>query len=1093
MIKSIFLPPQYSINHRDSNGNLIVRLLSKEVAEDADVTNVKVGRNKGKLIKLQNDKEVLVLKNKKAPVIGRKGIFSKDLTIPSNQADVLAAGSNLGWIKPKLNQVNFTISDPLKILAQSARDSWKDKFVFSEEEKIDDSETKKGFRSAQIGALHATLGHWKVSNKPATVVMPTGTGKTETMLGLFVHQRLERLLVVVPTDALRTQISQKFLELGLLHELNMLKSGVEFPLVGILKHRPKTEEELTRFFESCNVVVTTIGVVGGLPEVMQRKISQLCSHLFIDEAHHIPAPTWDRFRSYFKDKTILQFTATPYRTDGRHIDGKLIYNFPLNKAQEDGYFKHINFIALREYDQTAVDKAIAVEAIGQLEKDLAQNYDHIVMARADNKKRADEIIKIYENLAPSHKPVVIHTGVIPSERKQRLSQVHQRQSRIIVCVDMFGEGFDFPEFKIAALHDIHKSLAITLQFTGRFVRTKKNIGDATMIANIVDPDVQDALRELFSEDANWNKILRKLSQGGTDKEEKKSEFFEGFTDVPDEIPIENILPKMSTVVFKTDCPQWHPEKVTQVIKGSRIYAGPTTNPQHHVSFFVTREQEKLDWANLKEMSNTIWNIYLFYWDQEQNLLYINSSNNKSHHEALAEAVTGAGTSLIKGEEIFRTLKGINRLVLMNVGLKHVLGKAVRFTMHAGLDVSGGLADAQVQHKIKSNLFGRGYEGGGKATIGCSYKGRVWAYKIADSIDEWMDWCNLIGKKLLDSSANPDEILKNALVPVAVTSRPPLVPLSIDWSEEVFLNFEEVVQFDFSGTVVPFFETSIDLEQRSSTGPILFSVSTEGLVAKYEMKISSSGVKYVLKSSQGVMVNLRGKQTTLSEWLELYPPSVLFEDTSMLVGDQLFQVNANNTLQFNPDKITPKDWSGVDITKESQTSLKFRDTVQYKVIHDLLSDTASYDIVFDDDGSGEAADIVAIKLIDENLTIHLFHCKYSHRSTSGARIDDLYEVCGQAQKSVNWKYDLQKLLRHLRKRETTRLGKGKPSRFEKGDMRLLNEIEAKSPILIPDFKIFMVQPGLSKTSVSADQMKLLASTELYLQETFGVPLEVISNS
>lgn len=42
----------------------------------------------------------------------------------------------------------------------------------------------------------------------------------------------------------------------------------------------------------------------------------------------------------------------------------------------------------------------------------------------------------------------------------------------IICVDMLGEGFDFPNLKIAAIHDPHKSLANTLQFIGRFAHYK---------------------------------------------------------------------------------------------------------------------------------------------------------------------------------------------------------------------------------------------------------------------------------------------------------------------------------------------------------------------------------------------------------------------------------------------------------------------------------------------------------------------------------------------------------------------------------------------------------------------------------------------
>ena len=64
-----------------------------------------------------------------------------------------------------------------------------------------------GLRGPQIGAVHAVHAHWSVSDAPATIVMPTGTGKTETMLSILVSAGCRRLLVVVPTDALRTQTS----------------------------------------------------------------------------------------------------------------------------------------------------------------------------------------------------------------------------------------------------------------------------------------------------------------------------------------------------------------------------------------------------------------------------------------------------------------------------------------------------------------------------------------------------------------------------------------------------------------------------------------------------------------------------------------------------------------------------------------------------------------------------------------------------------------------------------------------------------------------------------------------------------------------
>ena len=67
--------------------------------------------------------------------------------------------------------------------------------------------------------------------------------------------------------------------------------------------------------------------------------------------------------------------------------------------------------------------------------------------------------------------------------------------------------------------------------------------------------------------------------------------------------------------------------------------------------------------------------------------------------------------------------------------------------------------------------------------------------------------------------------------------------------------------------------------------------------------------------------------------------------------------------------------------------------------------ARHEILMDDDGKGEAADIVGISLDSQTLprliTVDLYHCKYSSAPAPGSRIGDMYEVCGQAQRSVLW--------------------------------------------------------------------------------------------
>ena len=136
--------------------------------------------------------------------------------------------------------------------------------------------------------------------------------------------------------------------------------------------------------------------------------------------------------------------------------------------------------------------------------------------------------------------------------------------------------------------------------------------------------------------------------------------------------------------------------------------------------------------------------------------------------------------------------------------------------------------------------------------------------------------------------------------------------------------------------------------------------------------------------------------------------------------------------------------------------------------------------------------MAIKVEGERLIVHLFHCKYSGEARAGARVDDLYAVCGQAQRSVFWRGDVRRLLGHLRRREEARLRKHEVSRFERGDFALLDDISRGAPFLMPEFKISIVQPGLSKGGASVDQLDLLAVTELYLRETHAIELGVIAS-
>ena len=84
----------------------------------------------------------------------------------------------------------------------------------------------------------------------------------------------------------------------------------------------------------------------------------------------------ERVQGAVRREAVLQFTATPFREDGKPLDGQLIYVYPFRKAQAEGYFKPIRFVKVIEFDPNRADEAIAAAAIAQLREDYDKGQYH---------------------------------------------------------------------------------------------------------------------------------------------------------------------------------------------------------------------------------------------------------------------------------------------------------------------------------------------------------------------------------------------------------------------------------------------------------------------------------------------------------------------------------------------------------------------------------------------------------------------------------------------------------------------------------------------------------------------------------------------
>lgn len=1090
------LPPRFAINSKIL-GSSVRQLATPELFENCQLQSFSIQRVSGYKAALSSGKTLMIIGARTTTRLEADLILLvPDASDPKKIAEALELEKGR-WINTAPTDIGALDTVARGELLSKVVTSWQNAFHLRESHHAENNQSAVGgLRCPQVGAIHAALAHATRSTEPATIVMPTGTGKTETMLALNVLRRFERLLVVVPTDALREQIASKFETFGVLRQLGHLSTSAIFPIVMRLSRRPTSAAEVDEIFASANVVVTTMHIAGRAEASVQEQMAACASALFIDEAHHIAAPTWAHFRGLFVEREpplpIIQFTATPFREDGRRIDGEFIYTYPISKAQAERYFKPIRFHAVFGLDQKDTDREIAKKLGEVLRNDIKAGFRHLAMARCSTIKRAKNLHQLYKKLFPDFRPVIVHSQQSMRERRENLSAFRHHKSRIIVCVDMLGEGFDLPELKIAGIHDPHKSIAVTIQFVGRFTRQHFKIGDATVIANTGVDDIDRSLAKLYAEDADWNTLIETLSTDKIGRQIRRADMLKGFSGSLTDIPLQTLEPKMNAVVYRTSCDDWDPLRAEDLYDPG-IFLGVKINKLKRVAIFVTRLEEQAGWTTAQLATNIIWNLHMMHWDQAGGLLYI-SSSAKGPYDNLAKTVCGDTVQRIKGEDVFRSLHEFKRLILRNLGLTHYQGRGVRYSMYMGVDVAEGLAAATSQHRIKNNIFATGFLGGVSATRGCSTKGKFWSFSPVRDIADWVDWCKDIGRLISNASITTDGVFKNAMRPQQIEKRPAAPPVAIHWPESLLMQLEDRVDIHFGDQPVPFTECDINLLNHKRKGPLSFAVRSDAHVAEFEIVFKDNGVHYPQRAGPKTNIKIGGEMKPLSESFGHDSPQIDFGDGSLLIYSHLYTLPEDANVDPYPiNEIEAWDWSGVNIRSESQGIEKRADSVQRRVIDELLANRDNYYLVFDDDGAGEIADVVSLRVTKEVVQATLYHCKYSSTSTPGSRIKDLYEVCGQAQKSARWRDRPNRMFTRMLKREKLRLNKKQISRFELGNAASLRKLKASWQDYRYEFDVRIVQPGLSRQVVTEEMLHLLAGVETYLLETRNISLKVIGSA
>ncbi|APO70065.1 helicase/UvrB domain-containing protein (plasmid) [Rhizobium gallicum] len=225
----------------------------------------------------------------------------------------------------------------------------------------------------------------------------------------------------------------------------------------------------------------------------------------------------------------------------------------------------------------------------------------------------------------------------------------------------------------------------------------------------------------------------------------------------------------------------------------------------------------------------------------------------------------------------------------------------------------------------------------------------------------------------------------------------------------------------------------------------------------------------------LLVRRGGNYEKFLDFINAQPPTLYSIDGAIIVGAEGTEPLAELPLVPSEETFVEKIWPAtVDIRRE-RLSDEFPhriESIQDEIARELIFE--GFDVVFHDDGSGELADLITIRQIAsegllQDIEITLWHAKYSGSDDPGRRLQDQYEVLGQAIKSGR-RLTYSAVRAHIDRRHQ----KGGDHKFLAGDidmMRLLLSGDAMQKYL---YRIKVVQPGTSISKVSADIKQVVAA-------------------
>jgi hypothetical protein len=649
----------------------------------------------------------------------------------------------------------------------------------------------------------------------------------------------------------------------------------------------------------------------------------------------------------------------------------------------------------------------------------------------------------------------------------------------VVCVDMFGEGYDFPKLKIAALHAPHRSLVPTLQFIGRFARTNDvATGDATLIAPT--SRLRDATSRLFEEGVDIAQLIdaaaqREIAEGAVDRE---------ILDVlKTKIQTESDYDAVSPLSLKLyaharifECASRPDFNLFGAIIGRKLkLAKQWMSDDGLITLLLTVDHEPPNWATSDVLVNVRHDAFLLAYNEASRLCFIGSTRRTDRlYIELMQTVCVDQHRPISYEATRRAAAGLSDLRFYNVGLKNtaINTQAESYRVLTGPRAERAVTAGDGRAFVQGHFFGSGTDGGERETIGASSSSRVWSNQRL-TVSEYLDWTSKLNGRLNGREGVAPSQLDLVQHSRSLQGLPALV-IGGSWHKTAYRqapriryrrlgedgwNFRQITDMELGSFAVNGHELTFDIISDEHQLPFVFSLAGGQLIRarddQWEIELSSALDDWI----------------DLGVWLSLHPPAFFAADKSSFQGINGYPPPAIVAMRLADRDAEAIEWAGCEIGVEFDQAAAERVTV-HRHLERRLQGQAGLEALIYDHRTGEAADFIAItRERDDRFRISLYHCKGAGGEPSGTRVNDVYEVTCQLLKSVAY-CDPEVLATHIEHR--INIGRHRrPSRFVVGDMDRVRAILLNHPTERIEFVIYGVQPGISKAAIDEHLADLMA--------------------